>query len=74
MLFFILSNTNVKVALLLCKKKKHQLQIQIFFREIFLKGKKYGKKHYEIKNAPAGKGKYDLKASVKKGKYAQYKK
>jgi hypothetical protein len=62
---------------LLCcsvRKKSINYKFNFFFREIFLKGKKYGKKHYEIKNAPAGKGKYDLKASVNKGKYAQYNK
>jgi len=42
MLFFTLSNTNVKVALLFCKETEMTLNAKCF-KQIFLKGKKYGK-------------------------------
>jgi hypothetical protein len=66
MLFFTLSNTNVKVALLFCKEKEMTLNAKCF-KQIFLKGKKYGKMQYEIKNISAGGKITDLTVSVKKG-------
>lgn len=74
MLFFTLSNTNVKVALLPCKEKEMTLNAKCF-KQIFLKGKKYGKMQYKI---PVGGEISDLTVSVKKrwgsGQYVHYNK
>lgn len=48
MLFFTLSNTNVKVALLFCKEEEMILNEKCS-KQIFLKGKKYGKMQYKIR-------------------------
>lgn len=58
MLFFTLSNTNVKVALLFCKEKEMTMNAKCF-KQIFLKGKKYGKKQYKSKNILVGGEIYD---------------
>ena len=65
MLFFTLSNTNVKVALLFCKEKEMTLNAKCS-KHIFLKGKKHGKTQYKIKNIPVGGEIADLTVSVKK--------
>lgn len=65
MLFFMLSNTNVKVALLSCKEKEMTPNAKCF-KQKFLKGKKYGKMQHKIKNIPVGGEISDLTVSAKK--------
>ena len=64
MLFFTLSNTNVKAALLFCKEKEMTPNAKCF-KQIFLKGKEYGKMQHTIKNIPVGGETSDLTVSVK---------